>query len=343
MKKRTSAIALGLAIVAVLVLYSTTYTVNFHEIAIRTRFGEASGVERNAGLHFKWPFFIDNVTKIDRRKQLAESPLVQTATADGLQVVVQAYLFWQVKDTDADAQAFIKSYPSVDEASKDLEQALAGAVKAVAGFRFDELVGPNARLADAEKAILAGVAAATKTGIEPVSVGLAQVVLPQKTTVSVLSRMSEVQNTLARLESAKAASQAEALKSQANSQADTIRAFAAQWAARIEAKGNEEASVYYERMKEHAELATFLAWIDAMKAGLRGSTTFVGDTTTAPFHLLDLGSPVDASGIPQPRRTSSRTDKPATLGSAGEGAAISTESSTQTTAQTTASTEDAGR
>ena len=80
-----------------------------------------------------------------------------------------------------------------------------------------------------------------------------------------------------------------------------------------------------------------------MKAGLRGSTTFVGDTTTAPFHLLDLGSPVDASGIPQPRRTSSRTDKPATLGSAGEGAAISTESSTQTTAQTTASTEDAGR
>jgi hypothetical protein len=92
-------------------------------------------------------------------------------------------------------------------------------------------------------------------------------------------------------------------------------------------------------MKEHAELATFLAWIDAMKAGLRGSTTFVGDTTTAPFHLLDLGSPVDASGIPQPRRTSSRTDKPATLGAAGENAGMSAESSTQTTA----SSEEAGR
>ena len=302
MNKRSSAIALGLAIVAVLVLYSTTYTVNFHEIAIRTRFGKPAGVERESGLHFKLPFFVDSVTKIDRRKQFVESPIVQTSTRDGLQVMVQAYLFWQVKDNDDDAEKFFVSYNgSLDEASKDLEQTLAGAVKAVAGFTFDELVGPNAKLADAEKAILSGVAGAKKVGVDPISVGLAQVVLPQKTTVSVLSRMAEVQNTLAKLESAKAASQAEALKSQASSQADTIRAFATQWAARIEAKGNEEATVYYERMKEHADLATFLAWIDAMKSGLRGSTTFVGDTTRAPFHLLDLSSKTDAKGIPQPK------------------------------------------
>ena len=303
MNKRSSAIALGLAIVAVLVLYSTTYTVNFHEIAIQTRFGKPAGVEREAGLHFKVPFFVDSVTKIDRRKQFVESPLVQTSTRDGLQVMVQAYLFWQVKETDEAAQAFFNSYGgSLEEASKSLEQSLSGAVKAVAGFTFDELVGPNAKLAEAEKAILAGVAAQTKVGIQPIAVGLSQVVLPQKTTVSVLSRMSEVQNTLAKLESAKAASQAEALKSQASSQADTIRAFATQWASRIENKGNEEATVYYERMKEHADLATFLAWIDAMKAGLRGSTTYVGDTSQAPFHLFNLNSRVDRNGIPQPEK-----------------------------------------
>ncbi|MFM7052225.1 MAG: SPFH domain-containing protein [Planctomycetota bacterium] len=308
MNKKTSAIALGLAIVAVLVLYSTTYTVNFHEIAIHTRFGKPAGVEREAGLHFKLPFFIDSVTKIDRRKQFVESPLVQTTTRDGLQVVVQAYLFWQVKESDEEAQAFFVSYGgSLDDAGKDLEQALSGAVKAVAGFSFDELVGPKARLEDAEKAILAGVAGSKKVGIEPISVGISQVVLPQKTTVSVLSRMSEVQNTLAKLEAAKANSQAEALKSQATSQVETIRAFALQWAARIEAKGNEEATVYYERMKQHSDLATFLAWIDALKAGLRGSTTFVGDTTTAPFHLLDLSSEVGGKGIPEPKKSADAT------------------------------------
>jgi membrane protease subunit HflC len=302
MNKRSSAIALGIAILAVLVLYSTTYTVNFHEIAIQTRFGKPAGVQREPGLHVKLPFFIDSVTKIDRRKQFVESPLVQAATRDGLQVMVQAYLFWQVKATDDAAQAFFVSYGgSLDEASKDLEQTLSGAVKAVSGFNFDELVGPNAKLAEAEKAILAGLSGQTKVGVEPLSVGLSQVVLPQKTTVSVLSRMSEVQNTLAKLEAAKATSQAEALKSQASSQADTIRAFATQWASRIESKGNAEATVYYERMKEHAELATFLAWIDAMRAGLRGSTTYVGDTSQAPFHLFDLSTRVDSAGIPQPR------------------------------------------
>ena len=302
MNKRSSVIALGLAIIAVLVLYSTTYTVSYHEIAIRTRFGKPAGVQRDAGLHLKMPFFVDTVTKVDRRKQLVESPLVQSTTKDGLQIVVQAYLFWQVQDTDDAAQAFFMSYGgSLEEASRDLEQTLAGAVKAVASFNFDELVGPNAKLADAEKAILAGVAASTKTGVQPVMVGLSQVVLPQKTTVSVLSRMSEVQNTLAKLEGAKASSQAQALTSQANSQASTIRDFASQWATRIEAKGTEEATQYYKQLDQHAELATFLAWIDAMRAGLRGSTTYVGDTTTAPFHLLDLSSPVDTSGVPQPK------------------------------------------
>jgi membrane protease subunit HflC len=310
MNKRSSVIALGLAIIAVLVLYSTTYTVSYHEIAIRTRFGKPAGVQRDAGLHLKMPFFVDTVTKVDRRKQLVESPLVQSTTKDGLQIVVQAYLFWQVQDTDDAAQAFFMSYGgSLEEASKDLEQTLAGAVKAVASFNFDELVGPNAKLADAEKAILAGVAASTKTGVQPVMVGLSQVVLPQKTTVSVLSRMSEVQNTLAKLEGAKASSQAQALTSQANSQASTIRDFASQWATRIEAKGTEEATQYYKQLDQHAELATFLAWIDAMRAGLRGSTTYVGDTTTAPFHLLDLSSPVDASGVPQPKGSTKGSSK----------------------------------
>lgn len=315
MNKRSSVIALGLAIIAVLVLYSTTYTVSYHEIAIRTRFGKPAGVQRDAGLHLKMPFFVDTVTKVDRRKQLVESPLVQSTTKDGLQIVVQAYLFWQVQDTDDAAQAFFMSYGgSLEEASKDLEQTLAGAVKAVASFNFDELVGPNAKLADAEKAILAGVAASTKTGVQPVMVGLSQVVLPQKTTVSVLSRMSEVQNTLAKLEGAKASSQAQALTSQANSQASTIRDFASQWATRIEAKGTEEATQYYKQLDEHAELATFLAWIDAMRAGLRGSTTYVGDTTTAPFHLLDLSSPVDASGVPQPKGATNGSTNGATNG-----------------------------
>jgi hypothetical protein len=47
-------------------------------------------------------------------------------------------------------------------------------------------------------------------------------------------------------------------------------------------------------------LAVFLAWLDTLKAGLRGSTTFVTDTAQAPFHLLEIDAQPGSSGIPQP-------------------------------------------
>ena len=53
-------------------------------------------------------------------------------------------------------------------------------------------------------------------------------------------------------------------------------------------------------MREHADLAVFLSWLETLRAGLRGSTTFVTDMTKAPFHMIDLDSGTDASGIPQP-------------------------------------------
>ena len=231
---------------------------------------------------------------------------------------MQAYLLWRIENTDDSALKFFTAFRSIDEANRNLEQQLQGALRAIGSLSYADIVGAKSRLADAEKAILAGLGGARAAGVEPVSVGLSQVVLPQKTTVSVLSRMSEVQNTLAKLEGAKATSQAEALKSQASSQADTIRAFATQWASRIENKGNAEATVYYEKMKEHADLATFLAWIDAMRAGLRGSTTYVGDTSQAPFHLFNLNSRVDKNGIPQPPEASKSSAKPATAAAGGE-------------------------
>ena len=54
-------------------------------------------------------------------------------------------------------------------------------------------------------------------------------------------------------------------------------------------------------MREHADLAVFLSWLDTMRSGLRGSTTFVTDMTKAPFHMVDLDSETNENGIPQPK------------------------------------------
>jgi membrane protease subunit HflC len=297
---RSAGFVVGSLIVLVLALYNATYTVNFHEVAVVTRFGKPAGVESSPGLHLKAPFFIDQVVRLDTRQQLIESPLETVLTRDGQQVMVQAYMTWRV-DSDPDATLrFFTSYGSIDGASKDLETQLQGALRAIAGYQFGDLVGPSGKLAEAEAAILDDVKRTRIAGTLPVSVGISQVVLPTKTSVAVLRRMAAVQETLANLEEAKGSSAAEAVRSQARSQAEIIMNFADQWAARIEAKGNEEATRYYQEMKGEAELAVFLTWLDTLRAALSSNTTFITDTTRAPFHLIDLDAPVDAKGVPQP-------------------------------------------
>ena len=293
-------VIVALCIAAVLVLFNTTYTVNFHEVAVLTRFGKPGGVEREPGLHLKAPLFIDQVAKLDTRLQYIESPLEVVLTRDGQQVMVKAYLLWRV-DTAGDApQQFFTGYGTVEGASKELETQLQAAVRAVGGYAFSDLIGQNSKLAQAETAILADLRSSRSPGIEPVSVGISQVVLPPKTTTAVLRRMATVQETLANLEESKGNSEAEAIKSQATSAADTIRSFADQWAAEIEAVGNEQATKYYEVMKSEADLAIFLTWIDTLKASLTGNTTFITDMSKAPFHLVDLAAPTGKDGVPRP-------------------------------------------
>ena len=289
-------------IVFVLVLFNTTYTVNFHEIAVLTRFGKPAGIQRDPGLHLKAPLFIDQVAKLDSRLQFIESPLETVLTKDGQQVLVQAYLLWRVEETGDAPLQFLISYGNLEGAGKELATQLQGAVRSLGGYNFRDLIGQGSKIAEAENAILGDLRATKLVGVNPVSVGISQIVLPPKTTVAVLRRMAAVQETLANLEESKGNSEAEAIKSQAASSADTIRNFAAQWAAEIEALGNEEATRYYQLMKQEADLAIFLTWLDTLKSSLSGSTTFVTDLNRAPFHLLDLSAPSNTNGIPQPKK-----------------------------------------
>ena len=119
MSRTITASVAGL-IVLVLILFNTTFTVNFHEVAVTTRLGRPAGIVREPGLHLKLPFFIDTVAKLDTRSQLVLSPMVTVQTADDQQVLVQAYLLWKVGDEDEQAQAFYNSYGSLAGVEREL-------------------------------------------------------------------------------------------------------------------------------------------------------------------------------------------------------------------------------
>ena len=198
---KTFAYAVGFLLLIALVLFSMTYTVRFNEVAVRTTFGKTStaSVKSEPGIHFRFPLFADRVTTYDTRVQLAETQLVEVPTADGQSVVVRTFVMWKMDTDPEQVLKFASSYGSEREADDALKNHLMTAAKASLGrYSFDDLIGPDSRLADAEQDIRRQLDSVVYTqGITTVTVGIRQLQLPTKITKAVLSRMQSTRTKLA--------------------------------------------------------------------------------------------------------------------------------------------------
>ena len=302
--KKAFAVIVGLLLLVALVLFSTTYTVRFNEVAVKTTFGQTDedSIKSEPGVHFRFPLFADKITKYDTRVQLVETPLVEVPTADGQAVVVRAFLMWQV-DTD-NVLTFFRSFPSTDDSERVLRDSLSTAVKSSLGaYGFNQLIGVESRLDDAEQKIQASLESLADLGIRPVTVGISQIVLPAKTTTAVLNRMQATRNKLAETERFKGNSDAVGIRGEASNTAEKLRAFADQRAEEIKAIANQKAAAYLEQMSEDQQLAIFLVWLDALEKSLGDTTTLFLSDELAPWHLMNLKRLGDSSSIPLPEKS----------------------------------------
>ena len=300
--KRFIIIGVGITIFVVLLLFSMTYTVSFHQVGILSRFGQtdSNSIVAEPGLHFRLPFFADALTLLDTRTQVRQSPLEMLQTKDGQQIVVKSFLLWSV-DTEGDGPLkFYRSYASIEAAQLAIDSQFRDAVSVLSRYSFEGLTGADNQLSDAEDAILKRISSLKSSGITPLSVGINRLILPPKTTTAVLQRMQARRDTLAEQLRAKGKADAEAIRATARAKRDKINAFASQRAEDIRAEGEAQAATYLKQMGEHEDLAIFLAWLDAVKIALSQNTTLVLETNVAPWHLMDLHADTNEQGIPQP-------------------------------------------
>ncbi len=306
-------IGVGAFLFVLLVLYSTSYTVRFNEVAVKTSFGKATteSVQTESGLRFKIPL-AQSVAKYDRRSQLVESPKMTVNTSDGQQVVIGAFLMWRINaSSDESVFRFAEAYESIEAARDDLDARFVSAIRdRMTAFSFDQLIGPNNQLAAAEQAILDDLEVSVGgAGVEPVAVGISQVLLPTQTTTAVLRRMKAVSDTKADTERNKGQSEADGLLARANSLVTKLQGFTEQRVAEIKAEADMKAAVYLERMGQDEEFAIFLAWLDGLRDSLgRNTTIFLGDGN-APFHLMKLQNTGNGP-IPLPRQSHIPNESP---------------------------------
>ena len=303
--KKTIAVVVGVMLLVMLVLFSATYTVRYHEVAIKTRFGKIGkgSVQTEPGLHFRLPLFAENVVKYDTRIQLLESPLKTVATADDQQVMVRAYFMWKVDLNNV--EAFYRSFKSVREANDLIKGNLSTSLEQkIKGYSFGDLIGIDSRLPDAEAAILDDLnRSVVPMGVDSVSLGISQLVLPAKTSKAVLDRMQASARTHAKTETDKGSSEAAGIRSEADTLVSKLLAFGKQRAEEINAAAEEKAAEYLKEMNEDVELATFLLWIETLEQSLRNYVTIFSTDEFAPWHLLNLKHMGEAEIIPKPRKS----------------------------------------
>jgi modulator of FtsH protease HflC len=95
MTNRVVAAAGAAAVVAVIGLYSSLFTVNEAQQALVVRFGEPVREVREAGLHFKVPF-VDNVTYFDKRVLDFDAISVELILGDQKRLVVDAFARYRI-------------------------------------------------------------------------------------------------------------------------------------------------------------------------------------------------------------------------------------------------------
>ncbi|MBX3385795.1 MAG: hypothetical protein KF768_04425 [Phycisphaeraceae bacterium] len=281
-------------VLVVFVAAMATYTVRFNETAVVSTFGDAdeTSVKTEAGLRFMIPF-VQRVTKYDKRARYVESNPETQQTRDARQLIVAAGLTWRVSDP----LRFYKSTSGRGTTAAEhfafaedlLKSRVRTAMSELSQFRLEQLLSASSEgsqlpvLEDRMLASLTGSGAGGESlasyGIEPLSVGIVSIALPQDTTRKIFDGMNTSRQRLANELVSQGKSQAATIRSTAEADATKIRKFAERLAEELRRQGDLEATEFLKQTVDAPELAMFLGQMDFIRSSFGRSTTLVLPTS----------------------------------------------------------------
>jgi modulator of FtsH protease HflC len=140
-----SLMALGLLLLA----GSSLFTVDWTEYVYVTQFGKPvmtfDGTS-DAGLHFKWPWPLQTVQKLDRRIHVLDLPATELLTQDqkgktiDRTLTISAYVSWRIADSSG-VDRFIRAVGTPEKAEMILGQRINSQLGSeISNLRLDELI-----------------------------------------------------------------------------------------------------------------------------------------------------------------------------------------------------------
>jgi len=275
---------------------------------VMTRFGDPIRVLTRPGLAWKIPAPVESVIPVDLRLKTTSSGLQDVGTRDGLRILVQAYVAWQVPDDADHIRQFLRAVRNQPDVAADQLRSFIGSSLeiTVSSFDLNSLINTDAskiQLSQLESRLRSRIEnqALNVYGIKILQVGLERLTLPTETLVATVSRMSAERQTVAAERQAEGERAAAEIVSNADRDSRVLLAQAKTEASAIEAKAGVEAADIYAKAYSHDhDLYTLLRSLDTLSTVVHENTTLVLRTDAAPFRILVDGPGKSAGTLPVP-------------------------------------------
>ncbi|MGD9838070.1 MAG: protease modulator HflC [Afipia sp.] len=288
-------VALFVVLVAVVVGYSSLFTVSETQQVLLVRLGEPVRVVTAPGLNFKVPF-IDTVISIDKRILDLENPAQEVIASDQKRLVVDAFARYRIKD----ALRFYQTLGSIQAANIQLTTLLNAALRRVLGeVTFITVVR------DDRDALMAKIRTqldreTTSYGISVVDVRIRRADLPEQNSQAVYQRMQTERQREAAEFRAQGGQKAQEIRSRADREATVIIADANSQAEQIRGEGDGERNrLFAEAYGKDADFFAFYRSMSAYESSLKSNDTrflLRPDSEFFRYFANPAGKPAAAAG-----------------------------------------------
>ena len=294
----TPRLVVAVVVVLALLLSACLVLVSPGQAIVVTRFGNPVRVITTSGLAAKLPAPIDNTVAVDLRLRTTSSGLHDVGTRDGLRIIVQAYIAWQIPEDAEHIRQFLRAMRNQPEIAAEQLRSFTGSALEITASSFDlaSLVNTDPgqiKLDQFENALRQRIneQALKVYGITIRQVGLERLTLASDTLSATIERMKAERETVAAERSAQGQRMADQIRSNADRDSRVVQAQAKVEAADIEAKSRiASAAIYKQAYSTDPQLYTLLRSLESLDAIVGPNTRLILRTDAAPFRVLIDGT-----------------------------------------------------
>jgi modulator of FtsH protease HflC len=296
MKRSTAFVLIG-AVVVVLFLSMSMYSIDQRKAAIKFYLGSVVDVQTEPGLYFLIPFF-QNVRLFDTRIQTLEAREPERfLTSENRNVLVDSFVKWRVVDV---RQYYVSVRGDPLQAESRLAQTVNDALRAefakrtvhdvVSGER-DKIMSLVAEKVDAD---------VRRIGVSVVDVRLKRVDFVPEISSDVYRRMESERKRAANELRATGQAEGEKIKADADRQRQVIVAEAYSQAQKVKGEGDASASrIYAEAFQKNPEFFSFYRSLEAYRNSLRNKgDVMIVDPSSDFFKYLKTPGRGGKAGVP---------------------------------------------